>query len=224
MKKLPYKKLGFATIDTEREHRCGFPEVIFCASKTPQETAQIAREILRHSKCLLATRADAKTFKTVKIACKDAVYYAKAKIITVDRRHNKPSLKPGILIITAGTSDIPVAEEARITAEMLGHKAEVLYDVGVAGIHRVLAHNNLLKQARVLIVVAGMEGALASVVGGLVKRPVIAVPTSIGYGAHFGGITPLLGMLNSCAAGVSVVNIDNGFGAGYIASLINSLS
>ncbi|MFH1226620.1 MAG: nickel pincer cofactor biosynthesis protein LarB [Planctomycetota bacterium] len=224
MNKIRYKKIGFATIDIERENRCGFPEVIFCASKTPNETAQIAHEILRHSKCLLATRADSKTFRAVKKTCKDAVYHAKARIITADRRNNKLPSRPGILVITAGTSDIPIAEEARITAEMMGNKVEFLYDVGVAGIHRVLAHNALLEQARVLIVVAGMEGALASVVGGLVKRPVIAVPTSVGYGAHFGGITPLLGMLNSCAAGVSVVNIDNGFGAGYIASLINSLS
>lgn len=223
MKKTSYKKLGFATVDIQREHRCGFPEVIFCAGKTPDDTARIAREIVRHSGCLLATRADQKVYRAVKRAIPDAIYHPKAHIITVDRRRNMPEPNAGILIITGGTSDIPVAEEARITAEIMGNKPTTLYDVGVAGIHRVLSHNNLLNQARVIVVVAGMEGALASVVGGLVKRPVIAVPTSIGYGAHFGGITPLLAMLNSCAAGVSVVNIDNGFGAGYIASLINNL-
>lgn len=222
MKKASYKKLGFATVDIQREHRCGFPEVIFCARKTPEETAHIAKEIVRQSNCLLATRADQKTYRAVKKAIPDAIYHPKANIITVDRRRNIHKPRPGILIITGGTSDIPVAEEARITAEMMGNKTVTLYDVGVAGIHRVLSHNNLLNQARVIIVVAGMEGALPSVVGGLVKRPVIAVPTSVGYGAHFGGVTPLLTMLNSCAAGVSVVNIDNGFGAGYIASLINN--
>lgn len=222
MKKTSYKKLGFATVDIQREHRCGFPEVIFCARKTPEETARIAREIVRQSNCLLATRADQKTYRAVKKAIPDAIYHSRASIITVDRRRNIHKPRPGILIITGGTSDIPVAEEARITAEMMGNAVTTLYDVGVAGLHRVLSHNSLLNQARVIIAVAGMEGALPSVVGGLVKRPVIAVPTSVGYGAHFGGVTPLLTMLNSCAAGVAVVNIDNGFGAGYIASLINN--
>ena len=218
-----YKKLGFATIDTGREKRCGFPEVIFCQGKTPQDTASIAREILRHHKYLLATRADEPTYRAVKRIIRDAVYHKKARIITVDRRP-KPGciVKQGlVVIITGGTSDIPVAEEARITAEMMGNRVETLYDVGVAGIHRVLDHSQLIRKANVIIVVAGMEGALASVVGGLVSKPVIGVPTSVGYGAHFQGLAPLLTMLNSCAAGVAVVNIDNGFGAGYMASLIN---
>lgn len=223
MRKKRHKKLGFATIDIEREKRCGFPEVIFCQGKTPAETAQIAREILRHHKYLMATRADEKTYRAVKRISRDAIYHHQARIITIDRRNKSECLmKQGlIVVITAGTSDIPVAEEARITAEMMGHKVETLYDVGVAGIHRVLDHSQLIRNANVIIVVAGMEGALASVVGGLVSKPVIGVPTSIGYGAHFQGLAPLLTMLNSCAAGVAVVNIDNGFGAGYIASLIN---
>jgi len=232
--KQKYKKLGFAMIDIEREKRCGFPEVIFCQGKTPEETARIAREILKYHKYLMATRADEKTYRAVKRITKDAVYHKKARIITIDRR-SKPEcrrsrsgvpiisgIKRGlIVIITGGTSDIPVAEEARITAEMMGNKVETLYDVGVAGIHRVLDHSQLIRNANVIIVVAGMEGALASVVGGLVSKPVIGVPTSVGYGAHFQGLAPLLTMLNSCAAGVAVVNIDNGFGAGYMASLIN---
>lgn len=223
MRKTRYKKLGFATIDIEREKRCGFPEVIFCQGKIPEETAKIAREILRHHKYLMATRADEKTYRAVKCITRDAIYHHKARIITIDRRNKSECLlKHGlIVVITAGTSDIPVAEEARITAEMMGNKVETLYDVGVAGIHRVLDHSQLIRNANVIIVVAGMEGALASVVGGLVSKPVIGVPTSVGYGAHFQGLAPLLTMLNSCAAGVAVVNIDNGFGAGYIASLIN---
>jgi pyridinium-3,5-biscarboxylic acid mononucleotide synthase len=220
-----YEKLGFATIDVEREKRCGFPEVIFCQGKTPSDTAQIARAIMRHHKYLLATRADDKTYKAVKRFVSDAIYHKRARAITIDRR--KPAdcrkNKGLIVVLTAGTSDIPVAEEARLTAQMMGSKVETLYDVGVAGIHRVLDHSSLIRDANVIIVVAGMEGALASVVGGLVSKPVIGVPTSIGYGAHFQGLAPLLTMLNSCAAGVSVVNIDNGFGAGYIASLINNM-
>lgn len=219
-----YSKLDCATVDIEREKRCGFPEVIFCQGKLPEDTARIAREILRHHKYLLATRADNKTYNAVKRIARDAVYYRKARIITIDKRTGteKAAKKGLIVVITGGTSDIPVAEEARITAEMMGNKVETLYDVGVAGIHRLLDHSQLIRQANVIIVVAGMEGALASVVGGLVNIPVIGVPTSIGYGANFQGLAPLLTMLNSCAAGVAVVNIDNGFGAGYIASLINS--
>jgi NCAIR mutase (PurE)-related protein len=218
-----YKKLGFATIDIEREKRCGFPEVIFCQGKTPYETARIAREILRYHKYFLATRADKKTYQAVKRVCPDAKYHQRARVITVDRRHpgKRPKKKGLIVIVTGGTADIPVAEEARLTAEIIGNNVQTLYDVGVAGIHRVLSHSDLIRKADVIIVVAGMEGALASVVGGLVNKPVIAVPTGIGYGAHFQGLAPLLTMLNSCAAGVAVVNIDNGFGAGYFASLIN---
>jgi NCAIR mutase (PurE)-related protein len=223
MKKARYKKLGFATIDLEREKRCGFPEVIFCQGKEPEETGRIAREILKHHKYLLATRADEKTYRSVKRIAKDAIYHKKPRIITIDRRNRAECrAKRGlVVVITAGTSDIPVAEEARITAEMMGNNVRTLYDVGVAGIHRVLDHSQLIRDANVIIVVAGMEGALASVVGGLVDKPVIGVPTSVGYGAHFQGLAPLLTMLNSCAAGVAVVNIDNGFGAGYMASLIN---
>ncbi|MFH0887732.1 MAG: nickel pincer cofactor biosynthesis protein LarB [Planctomycetota bacterium] len=220
-----YKKLGFAMIDVEREKRCGFPEVIFCQGKIPSDTARIAKEILKHHKYLLATRADEKTYRVVKRIAPNAIYHKRARVITVDcrksseRRENKGL----IVVITAGTSDIPVAEEARLTAQMMGNRVETLYDVGVAGIHRILDHSSLISDADVIIVVAGMEGALASVVGGLVDKPVIGVPTSIGYGAHFQGLAPLLTMLNSCAAGVAVVNIDNGFGAGYIASLINKM-
>ncbi|MEW6027177.1 MAG: nickel pincer cofactor biosynthesis protein LarB [Planctomycetota bacterium] len=223
MKKNRYKKLGFATIDIEREKRCGFPEVIFCQGKTPEDTARIAKEILRHHKYLLATRADEKTYRAIKRIARDALYHKRALVITIDRRRRAEcGAKRGlVVVITAGTSDIPVAEEARITAEMMGNNVKTLYDVGVAGIHRLLDHSQLIRDANVIIVVAGMEGALASVVGGLVDKPVIGVPTSVGYGAHFQGLAPLLTMLNSCAAGVAVVNIDNGFGAGYMASLIN---
>lgn len=218
-------KFNDAFVDIQREERCGFPEVIFCQGKTPQQIKQIAKEILKHSDCLLATRADASAYKAVKLITDKAVYHKQARAITVQKRHtthNTRHMTHGfILIVTAGTSDIPVAEEAKVTAEIMCNKVQTIYDVGVAGIHRVLTHSEALRKARVIIVVAGMEGALASVVGGLVDKPVIAVPTSIGYGAHFGGIAPLLTMLNSCAAGVAVVNIDNGFGAGYLASLIN---
>jgi len=210
-------------VDIQRKERCGFPEVIFCQGKTPEQIKQIAKQILKHSDCLLATRADEKAYKAVKSIVGKAVYHKQARAITVARQTVKHEQHTSgfILIITAGTSDIPVAEEAKVTAEIMGNKVQTIYDVGVAGIHRVLTHSEALRKARVIIVVAGMEGALASVVGGLVDKPVIAVPTSIGYGAHFGGIAPLLTMLNSCAAGVAVVNIDNGFGAGYLASLIN---
>ena len=210
-------------MDIQRKERCGFPEVIFCQGKTPEQIKQIAKQILKHSDCLLATRADEKAYKAVKSIVGKAVYHKQARAITVARQTVKHEQHTSgfILIITAGTSDIPVAEEAKVTAEIMGNKVQTIYDVGVAGIHRVLTHSEALRKARVIIVVAGMEGALASVVGGLVDKPVIAVPTSIGYGAHFGGIAPLLTMLNSCAAGVAVVNIDNGFGAGYLASLIN---
>jgi NCAIR mutase (PurE)-related protein len=218
-----HTKFKDACVDIQRKERCGFPEVIFCQGKTPEQIKQIAKQILKHSDCLLATRADEKAYKAVKSIVGKAVYHKQARAITVARQTVKHEQHTSgfILIITAGTSDIPVAEEAKVTAEIMGNKVQTIYDVGVAGIHRVLTHSEALRKARVIIVVAGMEGALASVVGGLVDKPVIAVPTSIGYGAHFGGIAPLLTMLNSCAAGVAVVNIDNGFGAGYLASLIN---
>jgi len=230
LKMLPFTKLPNAVIDTHRALRCGFPEVIFCAGKSSRELIQIARALLKTNHRLLATRASPEAFKAIKSVVKDAVYHARARIITVTRnqqsaiRNQKSSKQGFILVITAGTSDIPVAEEARITAETMGHEVKTLYDIGIAGLHRLLAHVDLIQQARVIIVVAGMEGALPGLVGGLVDKPVIAVPTSTGYGASFQGLAALLTMLNSCAAGIGVVNIDNGFGAGYLASLINSLA
>lgn len=220
LKSLPFSDLGFAKVDAHRSLRCGFPEVVFCQSKTTKQIVEIAGQILKGGSDLLATRADEATYKAILKRYPTARYNEHAKTITV-RKSVRKTHKGLILIISAGTSDIPVAEEAVVTAEMMGNKVETLYDVGVAGIHRLLKSHEELASANVIIVVAGMEGALASVVGGLVERPVIAVPTSVGYGASFLGIAPLLTMLNSCAAGVAVVNIDNGFGAGYVASLIN---
>ncbi len=215
-----YESLGFATIDHHRQLRQGFPEVILCEGKTPQQISIIAKKIVEQGNALLATRATKKDFAAVRKQVKNARYHPEARTITA----NEP--KPGdanakmILVITAGTSDIPVAEEAVVTARMMQQRVETMYDVGVAGIHRLLNQSDKLHKAGVIIVVAGMDGALASVVGGLVRVPVIAVPTSTGYGASFGGIAPLLTMLNSCVAGITVVNIDNGFGAAYAASLI----
>ena len=220
LKDLPYKDIGFARVDSHRALRCGFPEVIFCQGKTPQQVVAIARQIIKGKGDLLATRADKKIYQAVLKEFPEAKYHESARAITVKRSTRRPR-KGLILVVTAGTSDIPVAEEARVAAELMGNRVEALYDVGVAGIHRLLGHRGLLTQARVIVVVAGMEGALAGVVAGLVNCPVVAVPTSVGYGASFFGIAPLLTMLNTCAAGVSVVNIDNGFGAGYVASLIN---
>ncbi|HTK82754.1 MAG TPA: nickel pincer cofactor biosynthesis protein LarB [Bacteroidota bacterium] len=216
-----YEKLDFATIDHHRQLRQGFPEVILCQGKTPQQTGEIAARIAKHKLPLLATRAAKEHFQSVKKKVPKARYHELARTITAFEPA-KPNKKLGtILVITAGTADIPVAEEAAITASMFGNPVERLFDVGVAGIHRLLSQSRKLIEASVIIVVAGMEGALPSVVGGLVDVPVIAVPTSIGYGASFGGITALLAMLNSCASGITVVNIDNGFGAGFAASLMN---
>ena len=220
-KDLPYKDLGFAKVDTHRTIRCGFPEVIFCAGKTPEQVLQIASQVIKNGADLLATRANEKIYKCVAKKFKNARYNAKAGTIVVKKSRAKKN-KGLILIVTAGTSDIPVAEEAKETAEIMGNNVKVLYDVGVAGIHRLFSKQKDITSAKVIIVVAGMEGALASVVGGMVDRPVIGVPTSIGYGTSFNGVTPLFAMLNSCAANVTVVNIDNGFGAAYVASLINS--
>jgi len=220
LKDLPYKDIGFARVDSHRALRCGFPEVIFCQGKTPQQVVAIASQIIKGKGDLLATRADKKIYQAVLKEFPEAKYHESARAITVKRSTRRPR-KGLILVVTAGTSDIPVAEEARVAAELMGNRVEALYDVGVAGIHRLLGYRGLLTQARVIVVVAGMEGALAGVVAGLVDCPVVAVPTSVGYGASFFGIAPLLTMLNTCAAGVSVVNIDNGFGAGYVASLIN---
>lgn len=223
---LPYEDLGFANLDHHRALRQGFPEVIFCQGKTVQQVVTIFERLASHNnkENILATRATQEMYQAILQVVPEAIYYAEARIITVVRRKVElPENSQFILVVTAGTSDIPVAEEAAITAEIMGNRVERLYDVGVAGLHRLLDRHTLLQQAQVLVVVAGMEGALASVIGGLVNKPVIAVPTSIGYGASFGGIAALLSMLNSCAAGVAVVNIDNGFGAGRLASIINKL-
>lgn len=221
LRDLPYKDLGFAKVDCHRRLRRGFPEVIFGKGKTPQQIVSIARKILSHDGTLLITRTDRKVFLKIKKICPKAKFNERAGIIYFSKK--APAVKKGtVLIVTAGTGDIPVAEEAKITLEVMGNKVEMLYDVGVAGVHRLLDRKNVLERANVIVVVAGMEGALPSVVSGLVSRPVIAVPTSIGYGASFSGLAPLLTMMNSCSPGVAVVNIDNGFGAGYMASMINN--
>ncbi len=214
------ESLGFATIDHHRQLRQGFPEVILCEGKTPQQISAIAKKIVEGGGALLATRATKKDFSAVHKVIRKAHYHGAARAITANEPKVAATSKKKILIVTAGTSDIPIAEEAVVTARMLGQNVETLFDVGVAGIHRLLDQSHKLHTADVIIVVAGMDGALASVVGGLVRVPVIAVPTSTGYGASFGGIAPLFTMLNSCAAGVTVVNIDNGFGAAFAASLI----
>jgi NCAIR mutase (PurE)-related protein len=222
LKALHFDDLGFAKVDTHRALRKGFPEVVYCEGKAIEEAVAIVDRILAREDNLLATRATEEMYQVVAEKHPDAVYHKRARAITVER---KPLPKRGgkILVLSAGTSDMDVAEEAVVTAKILGNEVESTYDVGVAGIHRLLSQSDKLQQASVIIVVAGMEGALPSVVAGLVDKPVIAVPTSKGYGANFGGIAPLLAMLNSCASGVTVVNIDNGFGAAYSASLINRL-
>lgn len=218
---LPFEDIGFAKIDHHRALRCGVPEVIFCQGKTPRQVAGIAERVLAAGSGLLATRAERSHHEAVLEVCPEAKYRGTARCITVRRDSTPP--RGRVVVVTGGTSDLPVAEEAVVTAEMLGARVRLISDVGVAGLHRLLAHAEEIQNARVLVVVAGMEGALPSVVGGLVARPVIAVPTSVGYGASFQGLAPLLTMLNSCAAGVAVVNIDNGFGAGYMAALINAM-
>jgi hypothetical protein len=219
LRHLPFEELRFARVDSHRSLRCGFPEVVFCQGKRAADITAIARAILKRSKQLLATRADRDAYEAIRRASPRARYHDRARCVTVCKEA-PPRREGRVLVFTAGTADIPVAEEARITAEMLGHRVDTVYDAGVAGIHRVLAERRRIEAADAIVVAAGMEGALASVVGGLSDTPVIAVPTSVGYGASFGGLAPLLTMLNSCAAGVAVVNIDNGFGAGYLASLI----
>jgi NCAIR mutase (PurE)-related protein len=220
LRHLPFEDLGFAKVDHHRALRAGMPEVIFGQGKTPAQVAQIFSRLARASGNLLATRASKEQFAAVKKKVRKAEYRELARAIVLQRDATTYG-KGRIAVISAGTSDIPVAEEAVVTAEVMGNDVEHLYDVGVAGIHRLLANRGTLARARVIIVCAGMEGALPSVVGGLVGVPVIAVPTSVGYGAAFKGVAALLGMMNSCASNVSVVNIDNGFGAGYVASLIN---
>jgi NCAIR mutase (PurE)-related protein len=229
LRDLPYEDIGFAKLDHHRALRNGWPEVIFCPGKAPDHLMSIAQKLIQRNRKALATRADSKTAELLLAHFPGAIYHELARIVVL------PGIAPSsessmvrsegtVLVVSAGTADVPVAEEAYVTASELGSKVERLYDVGVAGLHRLLDKREMLFSANVLIVVAGMEGALASVVGGLVSRPVIAVPTSVGYGASFGGLAALLAMLNSCAAGVSVMNIDNGFGAGYFAHMINQQS
>jgi len=222
LKELPYQDIGFANIDQHRNIRTGYPETIYCEGKTPEQVAAIIDKMKEKNSNILGTRASAEVFEKVKEIVPEAVYHPLARIIEVKKKEYNLSEKI-IAVVTAGTSDIPVAEEAAVTAESMGNQVDRIYDVGVAGIHRLFGKLDRIRAANVIIVIAGMEGALASVVGGLVDKPVIAVPTSIGYGASFGGISALLTMLNSCATGVAVVNIDNGFGAGYLASKINQL-
>lgn len=221
LQSLPAEHLGFATVDHHRSLRQGFPEVIFCEGKTTAQVTAIATRLLKRHRLLLATRVAPDTARALMKLDRSAQHHPEARIVTVQpaRRVRKGR----VLVITAGTADVPVAEEVRITAEVMGSRVETLYDVGVAGIHRVLSQHRRLQQARVLVVVAGMDGVLPSVVGGLVDRPVIAVPTSTGYGASLGGVAALLTMLNACAAGIGVMNIDNGFGAGCLAHRINVL-
>ncbi len=221
LRDLPYQDLSYAMLDHHRGLRKGFPEVVFCQGKSPQQVVELIAELSKRNNRVMATRADEETFEAVREAIPEARYYSQARIVVVDRGEGEP-IRPSedegyILVVSAGTSDMPVAEEAAVTAEVLGSRVERLYDVGVAGLHRLLGRRQKLFAAKVIIAVAGMEGALASVVGGLVACPVIAVPTSVGYGASFDGLAPLLTMLNSCAPGVAVVNVDNGFGAGYFA-------
>jgi NCAIR mutase (PurE)-related protein len=227
LRDLPYEELGFAKLDHHRALRQGVPEVVFCQGKTTEQVVAIVEKLAARNRRVMATRASPEVFAAVKDAFPPARYYQPARIIAVETGEGLPA--PGedesyVLVVTGGTSDIPVAEEAAVTAELLGSRVERLYDVGVAGLHRLLDYRQVLFEAKVNVVVAGMEGALASVVGGLVSNPVIAVPTSVGYGASFEGLAALLAMLNSCAPGVAVVNIDNGFGAGYLAHVINKLS
>jgi NCAIR mutase (PurE)-related protein len=222
LRHLPFEDLGFAKVDHHRTLRVGMPEVVFGERKTPAQVAAIFEKLAQHGNNVLATRTTREQFSAVKKIVSAAKYESAARAIVL-RRDTKRYGKGLISVVSAGTSDIPVAEEAVVTAELMGNEVERLYDVGVAGIHRLLAHRKSISRSRVVVVCAGMEGALPSVVGGLVGVPVIAVPTSVGYGASFQGLAALLGMMNSCASNVSVVNIDNGFGAGYVASLINRL-
>jgi hypothetical protein len=222
LQNLSYIDLGCAKLDTHRELRVGYPEVIFCQGKTSEQIKTILQAMMGGDANILATRASEEVFAAVKGICPAAVYHPLARTITLTRKKMRLP-KNYIAVVTAGTSDLPVAEEAAITAEIFGNRVERIVDVGVAGVHRLFDKLDLIRGARVIVVVAGMEGALPSVVGGLVDKPVIAVPSSIGYGASFQGVAALLAMLNSCAGGVSVVNIDNGFGAGCIASMINKL-
>jgi len=218
-----FEEMGFAKIDSHRAERCGAPEAVFSEGKTIEQVARIVQKMNEGQRNILATRASAEMYAAVKELVPEAEYHPVSRLIIVRKEALTPDPDRYILIMSAGTSDIPVAEEAALTAELMGHRVERVFDVGVAGIHRLFAQEEKIRGANVIVVAAGMEGALASVVGGLVNKPVIALPTSIGYGSSFEGLAALLGMLNSCAAGISVVNIDNGFGAGRLAGMINSM-
>jgi NCAIR mutase (PurE)-related protein len=223
LRRLPYETIGdFARVDHHRAIRQGFPEVILAQGKTPEQVVQIFRRLELRNERVLATRVSSEMYATIQNELPEATYHPLARLLYLDRAP-VAERRPGVLVASAGTADIPVAEEAAITAELAGSQVERIYDVGVAGLHRLLDQAPALQRARVIVVVAGMEGALASVIGGLVASPVIAVPTSVGYGASFHGLAALLTMLNSCASGVAVVNIDNGFGAGYLAGMINRI-
>ena len=222
MRHLPFEDLGFAKLDHHRALRHGMPEVIFGQGKTPEQVAELATHLLADARNILITRADAVMAGLVRERVPDAEYFPLSGAIRVWRDKTLTG-KGTIAVVSAGTSDIPVAEEAQVTAEVMGNRVDAIFDIGVAGIHRLMSHRERITEARVVVVCAGMEGALPSVIGGLVSSPVIAVPTSVGYGASFHGLAALLGMLNSCASNVTVVNIDNGFGAAYVASLINRL-
>lgn len=221
LRHFPYEDLGFAKVDHHRLIRTGFPEVIFCQGKSLEQIIKIFKSLSRENKTLLLTRADERIFRRIKKINRKAIYNPLARTISIEEKN--PLQKGFIAVVCAGTADIPVAEEAAVTAEVLGSRVERVYDIGVAGIHRLLACFDRIAKSRCIIVVAGMDGVLPSVIGGLASCPIIAVPTSVGYGANFNGIAPLLTMLNSCAPNVSVVNINNGFGAGYIAALINKI-
>ncbi|MBC8631822.1 nickel pincer cofactor biosynthesis protein LarB [[Eubacterium] tenue] len=223
LKDLPYEDIGYANIDHHRQIRNGYPEVIYCEGKSDEHILGIIKRMKEKGSNILGTRCRKDTYEKVKNVYPNCEYEELSRILKIQNKPIKNVGKGKIVVVTGGTSDIPVADEAYYTAKFLGNEVERVYDVGVAGIHRLLNKMSILKSARVLIVVAGMEGALPSVVGGLVDVPVIAVPTSVGYGANFGGLSALLTMLNSCASGISVVNIDNGFGAGYLAATINKL-
>jgi NCAIR mutase (PurE)-related protein len=223
LRDLPYEDVeGYAAVDHHRALRTGYPEVVLGLAKTPEHIAAFAERLAARGDRLLVTRASIETYLATRERVPDVTYHAEARVITLDR--SGQVRRPGVSVCCAGTSDVPVAEEAAVTAELMGSAVDRMYDVGVAGIHRLLDKTDRLRAARAIVVVAGMEGALPSVVAGLVSAPVIAVPTSIGYGASFSGLAPLLAMLNACAAGVAVVNIDNGFGAGYMAAVINRQS
>ena len=222
LKNFPYTDLGFARIDHHREIRTGYPEIVYCSGKTVDQVREIFRVMSQRENNVVGTRASQEMFDAVKSVIPEAVFYKMARIISVQKK--KPETPESMIaVITAGTSDMPVAEEAAVTAELLGNNVIRIYDAGVAGIHRLVDKLPEIRKCKVIVVIAGMEGALASVVGGLVDKPVIAVPTSVGYGANFGGISALLAMLTSCSSGVTVVNIDNGFGAGFSASMINKI-